>query len=524
MSIKKAVSVESCSMNDKLMIRVPRQVGAIFRGLSKGADPRLNLDLEGLDDLQTGDRGPYDEGHQLPIHNEITSLRDGERVPQDAPIFSVFSEESKPSPSLTTQRRWRHWFPRRSVFFLFIALGLTHLILLKWRHEQALALPWRPGAETHSFGLQLLDAPRGHLDISNYELPLRTRGRNIVDARGDRFKLASINWYGASDELFVVGGLNIQNRSAIAQAVKHLGFNSVRLPYADELVRSNPRVSAHLLSANPDLVGLGALDIFHAVVDSLTEANIAVIINNHMTSATRCCGVDPCNAGWANDHLGPLCRVSQTEEDWIGNWEKMMEPHVGNPLVIGADLRNEVRGLWGTMPWARWAAAAERCGNRLLQMNRDWLVVVEGTESANDLSSARRRPIKLNVENRLVYSAHVYGWSGWASLGGRFVQRSYESSVRAMRRGWGYLLEEDIAPVWIGELGASHAPTVGGKNYWDNLFGYLKFVDADFGYWALNPRQTWNNARESYSLVGDDYATPIVDYRMQDILELMGGP
>ena len=87
-------------------------------------------------------------------------------------------------------------------------------------------------------------------------------------------------------------------------------------------------------------------------------------------------------------------------------------------------MRNEVRGLWGTMPWRRWAEAAESCGNRLLEMNPDWLIVVEGTESANDLSGAATRPVELAIPNRLVYSGHVYAWSGWGSVEGRFCKRS----------------------------------------------------------------------------------------------------
>lgn len=64
------------------------------------------------------------------------------------------------------------------------------------------------------------------------------------------------------------------------------------------------------------------------------------------------------------------------------------------------------------MPWSRWAAAAERAGNRLLAMQPDWLIIVGGVSSNNDLSGARDRPIILEVDDRVVYEAHVYGWSG----------------------------------------------------------------------------------------------------------------
>ena len=41
------------------------------------------------------------------------------------------------------------------------------------------------------------------------------------------------------------------------------------------------------LSANPDLVGKSALEIHDEVVTALTEANLMVIINNHMSNAGK---------------------------------------------------------------------------------------------------------------------------------------------------------------------------------------------------------------------------------------------
>ena len=405
------------------------------------------------------------------------------------------------------------------VFFLILG-GFVHYL---WKAEAAMGAPWTPDAGAQLFAQRPLLPPieKTFLNGSDYELPLRTKGRDIVDQKGRRFKLSSVNWYGASDELFIPGGLDVQHRSTIASTIRSLGFNSVRLPYSDEMVISNPEILPHLVTANPDLVGLRAMDIFEAVVDSLTEAGIAVIVNNHITSATWCCGADPCDAGWQNDHLGPICRVKQTEEEWIQHWETLMSRLVENPFVIGVDLRNEVRGVWGTMPWDRWATAAEKAGNRLLKMKPDWLVIVGGTESGNDLTGVAERPVKLDLANRVVYSAHVYAWSGWGSTGGRYAKRSYPSFVKAMRHNWAYLVEGNLSPVWIGEFGAPHHAGVGDANYWNNLMRYLKAIDADFGYWAVNPRKPKDNAKESYSLVEDDWITPVLDYRMKDMTELM---
>ncbi|KAE8449657.1 hypothetical protein EG329_007987 [Mollisiaceae sp. DMI_Dod_QoI] len=354
----------------------------------------------------------------------------------------------------------------------------------------------------------------------SFHLPLRTRGRYILNNRDERVKLSSVNWYGGSDLLFVPGGLDVQHRDDIARTIRSLGFNSVRMPYSDEMVMDNPMISPDLLLANEDLMGLRALDVYIAVVESLAEAGVAVIINNHITQATWCCGINLCDTAWYNDYLGAACRVRQTEEQWIQNWEMVMESFVNTSLVIGADLRNEPRGLWGTMPWKKWASAAERAGNQILALRDDWLIFVEGVSSSNDLSDVKDRPIVLDVDDRVVYSSHVYSWSGWGSMEGMYGKRPFASFVKSMNENWGYLLQQDIAPVWVGEFGGPHEPDALDIHYWRNLMKYLKMVDADFGYWALNPRKPANYDNETYGLLEDDWETPILDYRLRDMLEL----
>lgn len=361
---------------------------------------------------------------------------------------------------------------------------------------------------------------------TDYSPPFRTQGRHILDSREDQVKLASINWYGASDTDYVPGGLEVQHRDEIARLIRKLGFNSVRLPYADEIVINNPHVDAKMVAANKDLFHDGipprAMEVFHAVVESLTNAGLLVIVNNHITQAVWCCGINPCDLSWHNDQFGGkwLCRIPQTEEGWIENWETVMRPLVSNPLVIGADLRNEVRGLWGTMSWDQWATAAEKASERLLALNPEWLMIVEGISSANDLSGVRQRPVQLSLPGRVVYSAHVYKWSGWGSLR-PFGGRSYEDFAAEMWKNWGYLLAEDIAPVWVGEFGTPERPSEGDSNYWRHLIQFLALVDTSWGYWALNARKA-TGEWESYGLVGEEWNWPSVrwDYRLDDLRRL----
>ena len=117
----------------------------------------------------------------------------------------------------------------------------------------------------------------------------------------------------------------------------------------------------------------------------------------------------------------------------------------------------------------------------------------------------------------------MYSWSGWGSTEGRYARRKYGSFARSMRKNWAYLLEEEIAPVWVGEFGAPHQPGMGDANYWRNLVRFLAEMDADFGYWAVNPRKPHGNETETYGLVLDDWTTPILDHRLKDIRKLAYG-
>lgn len=55
--------------------------------------------------------------------------------------------------------------------------------------------------------------------------------------------------------------------------------------------------------------------------------------------------------------------------------------------MIGADLHNEPHGraTWGDgIPSTDWRFAATKCGNEILKVNSNWLIVVQGIQSYQD--------------------------------------------------------------------------------------------------------------------------------------------
>src|SRR5262245_43977978 len=100
--------------------------------------------------------------------------------------------------------------------------------------------------------------------------PLHTEGRWVIDAAGCPFNFRSVNWYGAEELDYIPAGLERQELPAIARQIRQMGFNSVRLPWSNEMVELNPVVDdPRVLAANPDLLGRTALEIFDAVVAAL---------------------------------------------------------------------------------------------------------------------------------------------------------------------------------------------------------------------------------------------------------------
>ncbi|HEX4165842.1 MAG TPA: cellulase family glycosylhydrolase [Bryobacteraceae bacterium] len=344
-------------------------------------------------------------------------------------------------------------------------------------------------------------------------LPLHTEGRFIVDSANRRFKLNSVAWYGAESTDFVVGGLQLEPLEAIAHRIRCLGFNSVRLPWSNELYESNPVVLDHALLANPSLQGKRALDIFDRVVDALTAEGILVILDNHNSDAEWCCGDDG-NDLWYNDDY--------PEASWIADWKGMVARYRGNPQVIGADLRNEPRisATWGGNPATDWHAAAQRGGNAVTSVNPNLLLIVEGVNYALDLTGAVSLPIHFRASNRLVYSAHDYPFdhNGLASA---------SDLENSLNQQWGYLVtpgQPYTAPVWLGEFGNCHTastcitdvPSSPSGGFWfASLREYLAKYDIDWSWWALNGTETTGNGRtfgaeESYGLLNPYWNAPAI--------------
>lgn len=283
--------------------------------------------------------------------------------------------------------------------------------------------------------------------IDGVALPLRTCDRFIVDAEGTRFKLASVNWYGASDDYNVVGGLAEQPLDHIVQLVIDMGFNSVRLPFSNEMLRAMAVDPAHVAS-NPTLVGLSPLEVFDAVVNALTARGIVVLLNNHTTFSEWCCNHYDRNALWMGEGL--------SEAQWIEDWVSLAKRYRDNAYVAGFDLRNEIRDPGGDQRlddgtklqravWQsgegqfNWRRAAQTAGEAILAVNPDALVIVEGLDFSTDFYEMKWHDLGLASKQRTVLSPHNYAFHDDA-----YGQMSYAQMEKRLNQDWGFLLRDEM--------------------------------------------------------------------------------
>jgi endoglucanase len=340
--------------------------------------------------------------------------------------------------------------------------------------------------------------------------PLRTSGHQILDARGHRVRLTSVNWYGFDQKEYVAGGLDHAPLQAIVKQIKSIGVNSVRLPWANETIERNPLIADYAVKANPRFRGKHALDVMDAVIMALARAHIMVILDNHMSRADWCCSESDGNGLWYN--------AEYPEAKWLEDWQFLVRRYKHEAWVVGADLRNELRSgaQWGgSDPKVDWHGAAEQCGNLIVDENPNLLVMVESPKYSTDFTDFARLPVVLKVANRVVYSPHGYAQAEHAF-------QSYDELRQVYDERAGFLLHaEPAAPLWVGEFGTCQTLDCGQNSEWFRWFvRYLAEKGLSWSYWPLNGTQSSGVGRkydtvETYGLLTPDYqhiaAPKIVD-------------
>ena len=225
--------------------------------------------------------------------------------------------------------------------------------------------------------------------------PLSASGRWIVDADGQRVKLAGVNWPGAHEDDMVPSGLDYRDRNEIARQIAEWGFNSVRLTFAVRTLTVASQANPKLLAANPDLAGHTPWGVFQAVVQALTGQGLIVIPNCHMLFSGWCCSTADNNGLWYNDNW-PVSSFQSA-------WQTIATAFAHNPLVAAYDIKNEPRNATtgGTVRTPTWGDGNtgndfrlmyQQTGNLIHQHDPDALIICEGLSYASSLTGVPANP------------------------------------------------------------------------------------------------------------------------------------
>jgi endoglucanase len=384
------------------------------------------------------------------------------------------------------------------------------------------------------------------------ELPrgyLRTSGHFIVDSHNCIVRIAAVNWYGMEYRYFVPAGLDRAPLQSIVNRIRDLGFNTIRLPFSNELVEHNPVVHRKL-TLNPSLNRLHALAVMDHIVAAATRAGVKIILDDQRS-----------NGSSSFQHTGLWYTGRFGYGSWLRDWVHLAARYKGNSTVIGFDLRNEPHtappgpwtlsaylkqgAVWGPFDGvdnkrSDWRLAAERAGDAVLQANPRLLIFVEGIQLYPDdsaphgidsywwggnLRGASLYPVRLSMAHRLVYSAHEYGPSQYAMP---FFTRhtSYQQFVHVLDVHWVFL-ERTGVPVFLGEFNTCgygmKCTTDSGPGTQGRWFTFLcRFLrrhrEIGWAYWAMNGSRQ-NDGRAPRGLLQPDW----FHVREHSLLEALQG-
>src|SRR5262245_42099439 len=97
--------------------------------------------------------------------------------------------------------------------------------------------------------------------------PLRASGGKLVDAAGREVRLTGVNWSGLETGAFAPIGLWSHTIEETLDQIVAVGFNTLRLPYSNQLFETGIQPGRIDFRKNPDLRGLPV----HEMMDSDIE-------------------------------------------------------------------------------------------------------------------------------------------------------------------------------------------------------------------------------------------------------------
>jgi endoglucanase len=358
-----------------------------------------------------------------------------------------------------------------------------------------------PGGTAGTGGSPTGGSPTGGSPPSGMPGYLHTSGTRIVDDDGNPVRIRAVSWFGLETHDFAPHGLWSRTVDDLLDEIKELGFDTVRLPFSNQLFDQDSRAKTNIGDLNPDLAGIPGLSMLEHVVERAGAHGLRVILDRHDVAADARPGL------WYDE--------TYDDDRFVADWKMLAGIFRGNSTVFAFELGNDLHGeaTWGDgNNLTDWRLAAERAGNAVLSVNPDVLVFVEGIEKVGDLAyvgggnlaAAAGNPVRLSAPGKLVYAASDYPSTvtdqPW------FHADDYPRNLPAVwDSAWGYLVEQQRAPVFLAGFGTRYQID-SDKAWLAALTRYASDLDIGFAYWALNP-----NSGDTAGLLKADWTTIEID-------------
>jgi endoglucanase len=264
---------------------------------------------------------------------------------------------------------------------------------------------------------------------------LSTKGNQIVDRDGHPVRLACVGWNQVND------GIPLERQTALMAA--H-GFNCIRFSWVNATMQRD-------------------LETIDRIVAAAGKAGLRVVLDNHTNEPGHGerdnWGAQQKNGLWfdlgdgSDGTDGGGNPGTTTDAKFLDDWREVARHYAGNQTVIGYDLRNEPlnyphMSVWGGGSARDIRAMYVRVGNAIQAIDPAKLIVVEPPGS--DCRGIRKYPVTLTVPGKLVYSVHEYP--------GEISAQKISSGpglIERMNQMWGWLINENVGPVFVGEMGSS---------------------------------------------------------------------
>jgi aryl-phospho-beta-D-glucosidase BglC (GH1 family) len=355
--------------------------------------------------------------------------------------------------------------------------------------------------------------------VGNY---LTAQGNKLYDSNGNVVQLTGVNWFGFETAMLYPHGIWSRDTKSMLQQIKDQGFNCIRIPWCNKILSPSSTIQINSYGSDPytgvtpmnevEATKTKPIEIMDIIVEWCQVNNMKIILDNHSRNPD----------GYMSEGLWYTAEVSHTK--WIEDWIFMANRYKSYDAVVAMDINNEPHGKygadarWGTgNPANDWRLAAQECGNAILTVNPNVLIMVEGTEEfeetsywwGGNLQGARNYPVVLSNPSKLVYSPHEYGPTVHPQVW--FSDASFPANMPGIwEANFNYLHTNGTSPLFVGEFGIRDAFGVD-EVWFDTFLAFMGAKGYSWTFWCWNP-----NSGDTGGLLDDQWKT-VVQWKMDKL-------